>query len=96
MQARHQVYIDICRTGLALKIYKTKDGNYPEKLESLVPEFLKEVPTDPFSSENLIYKKSANGFILYSLGPNMKDDGGTDAKENKWQGDYDIVWESKS
>lgn len=91
---RHQAYIDICRTGLALKIYKAKNGNYPEKLESLAPEFLEEVSVDPFSSEDLIYKKSANGFILYSVGPNMKDDGGIDARTVKWEGDYDIVWES--
>lgn len=96
MQVRHQAYIDICRTGLALKIYKAKNGNYPGKLENLVPEFLKEVPTDPFSGENLKYSCHIRGFELYSIGPNMQDDYGTDAKEKKWEGDYDIVWESKN
>ncbi|MDD5455086.1 MAG: hypothetical protein PHW62_06290 [Candidatus Ratteibacteria bacterium] len=94
--ARYQTYIDICRTGLALKLYKAKNGNYPGKLENLAPDFLNEIPVDPFSGKNLIYKKSANGFILYSLGPNMKDDGGIDARTVKWEGDYDIVWESNS
>ena len=96
LQARHQAYIDICRTGLALEIYSAKNGIYPEKLENLVPEFLSEIPIDPFSGESLIYKKTFNGFILYSLGPNMKDDGGIDARITKWKGDYDIVWESGS
>lgn len=97
LQARHRAYIDICRTGLALKLYKVKNGTYPEKLESLVSaDLLKEIPIDSFSGKKLIYKKSIEGFILYSLGPNMKDDGGIDAKEKKWEGDYDIVWRSQS
>ena len=96
MQTRHQAYIDICRTGLALKLYKAKNGTYTEKLEGLAPQFLNEIPIDPFSGEKLIYKKSDKGFILYSLGPNMKDDGGIDAKEKKWKGDNDIVWQSES
>ncbi|MDD5454152.1 MAG: hypothetical protein PHW62_01450 [Candidatus Ratteibacteria bacterium] len=89
-QAIHQANIDVCRVGLALKIYKTKTGNYPETLD-----FLSELPIDPFSGKKLIYKKSGDGFILYSLGPNMKDDGGiprgTDYKATYYN-DYDIVW----
>ncbi len=99
LQARHQADIDICRTGLALKLYKTKNGNYPEKLESLAPEFLKEVPTDPFSGKSLKYSRYISGFKLYSIGPNMQDDLGTPRakKDNEPAfNDYDIVWESKS
>ncbi len=86
-----QAYVEICRAGLALKIYKAKNGGYPEELDKLAPDILEEIPADPFTGENLIYSKSVDGFILYSLGRNMKDDGGR-KKEHKWNGDYDIVW----
>lgn len=91
--ARHQANIEICKTGLALKIYKAKNGAYPETLS-----FLSEVPIDPFSGKELIYKKSGDGFILYSLGPDMKDDKGTPKTITKGNynpandKDYDIVW----
>lgn len=32
---------------IALERYKLKNGQYPENLEALVPEYLKEVPVDP-------------------------------------------------
>jgi len=86
----HQANIEVCRTGLALKMFKAGNGTYPETLF-----FLSERPIDPFSGKELIYKKSGNGFILYSLGPNMKDDGGTprvsDYKDPDYE-NYDIVW----
>ncbi|MBU0534229.1 MAG: hypothetical protein KJ887_05500 [Candidatus Omnitrophica bacterium] len=99
LQERHQANIGVCRVGLALKLHKAKNGIYPEKLEGLAPEFLREIPTDPFSGKGLIYSRYIGGFKLYSLGPNMRDDYGTprakeqDAPANK---DYDIVWESGS
>jgi len=90
LEVEHQANIEICRTGLALKIFKAGNGTYPETLF-----FLSERPIDPFSGKELIYKKSGNGFILYSLGPNMKDDGGTprvsDYKDPNYE-NYDIVW----
>ncbi|MBU1631173.1 MAG: hypothetical protein KKH49_05175, partial [Candidatus Omnitrophica bacterium] len=74
--ARHQANIEVCKTGLALKIYKEENGTYPETLD-----FLSEFPIDPFSGKKLIYKKIADSFILYSLGPNMEDDGGISQME---------------
>ncbi len=96
----HEAKIQVCRIGLALKIYKAKYGTYPESLAKLVPDILEEIPSDPFTEKSLVYRKSKDGFILYSLGPNMKDDGGTArpkraAKtddEREARKNYDIVW----
>ena len=85
--AKHKANIEVCKTGLVLKIYKTENGAYPETLSSL-----SEVPVDPFSGKELIYKKSGDGFILYSLGPDMKDDGGVSREEVEDRENYDIVW----
>jgi len=64
------------RTGLACKLYKSRTGRYPESLEALVPGILNEVPIDPFTGRPLVYRREGDGFIVYSLGSNEKDDGG--------------------
>jgi len=35
-----------------------------------------EATTDPFNGEPLILKKTTEGWLIYSLGSNLKDDGG--------------------
>ncbi len=64
------------RAGLACRIFKSRSGQYPETLEALVPDLLKKVPTDPFTGKPLVYRREGEGFIVYSLGSNQKDDGG--------------------
>ncbi len=66
----------LLRTAIAAKVYKTKNGRYPDRLEQLVPEVLSEVPTDPFAGEPLRYRKLAGTGILHSIGKNMEDDAG--------------------
>lgn len=64
------------RAGLACRLYKSRTGRYPESLNALVPEILPDVPIDPFTGKPLVYRPAGNGFIVYSLGSNEKDDGG--------------------
>lgn len=64
------------RAGLACRLYKNRMGRYPERLDELVPGLLKEVPIDPFTGKPLVYRREGEGFIVYSLGSNEKDDGG--------------------
>jgi hypothetical protein len=64
------------RSGLACRLYKKRNGSYPESLEALVPGILKEVPVDPFTGKPFTYRREGEGFIVYSLGSNEKDDGG--------------------
>jgi hypothetical protein len=64
------------RTGLACRIFKSRTGEYPENLEALVPGLLTEVPVDPFTGNPLVYRREGKGFLVYSLGSNLKDDGG--------------------
>jgi hypothetical protein len=55
------------------------DGAYPASLSQLVPSYLHSVPIDPFtpSSMPLLYRLNGAKYILYSIGPDMHDDGGT-------------------
>jgi len=88
-QARYTPYIDTFKIMVGLKIYKQKYGKYPEKLQLLTPEILPFLPVDPFTGKEFIYRIEKNGFLIYSLGENEKDDNGIyNPKENK----DDIGW----
>ena len=64
--------------GLALKIYKGEHGKYPSKLSEVVPSILTTLPNDPFAlSGTFQYRLDKKGYVLYSVGPDGKDDGGT-------------------
>ena len=60
----------------ALAEYKLTEGNYPEQLAGLVPHYLAEVPSDPFTGNAFVYCLTDDGYLLYSLGRNETDDGG--------------------
>jgi len=59
------------------KFNRTK-GRYPNNLAELVPgSYVKAVDIeDKFSGQELIYKKDKEQLLLYSVGDNLKDDGG--------------------
>jgi hypothetical protein len=72
----------ICRGRLllahiALRRYRLANHAYPTSLDELVLQYLDAVPVDPFSGKNLIYRRLEEGYQLYSIGPDGKDDGGT-------------------
>ncbi len=70
-------------TVLALKRWRLEKGVYPQTLNELIAGgFLKELPLDPYSDKLLVYRKTDNDFILYSVGPNFKDDNGEVAIEH--------------
>lgn len=64
---------------LALSAYRAKHGEYPASLTELVGRYLREVPADPFGGEALCYRREGNeGYLLYTVGPNLRDDGGVE------------------
>jgi len=68
------------KTLVALRYYKQKTGALPRALDALVPEFFEHVPLDPYNDQPLHYLPDK--LVIYSVGPNMSDDGG-DAKKDK-------------
>jgi hypothetical protein len=62
---------------IAVERYKRDKGTYPESLEVLQQTgYLNELPMDPWSDKPLVYRKTADGYTLYSVGMNFTDDGG--------------------
>ncbi len=65
------------KSAVAVERYRlAHDGHLPENLEALVPDFLKEVPPDPFDGNPLRFRPLSPGFVVYSIGANRVDDGG--------------------
>jgi len=64
-------------TRLAIRRFEIDQGRLPGSLEELAPRYLPAVPRDPFSGGPLVYRRSAEGYRLYSLGKNRLDDGGS-------------------
>ena len=62
--------------SLALLAYKSRFGSYPQKLDDIKTRLGWTLPKDPYSGNDFFYKVEKNGFVVYSVGPNMKDDGG--------------------
>jgi len=69
----------LSQVALALVVYRDRHRQYPRELGQLAPAILAAVPTDPFTDGQFVYKASSNGYTLYSLGPNMRDDNGQGA-----------------
>ena len=63
--------------SFALRAYRLDHGAYPATLAALTPAYLSRVPDDPFAiSGPLRYKRQGGKYVLYSVGPDGKDNGG--------------------
>jgi hypothetical protein len=69
----------LSQAALGLAAFKADHGSYPAALSELSPDYLRAVPSDTFTDRALIYRRTAGGYTLYSVGPNMIDDGGGDS-----------------
>jgi hypothetical protein len=68
--------------AIGLKRFQLRRGKLPESLSQLTPEILPAVPLDPVDGQPLRYRRNADGtFVLYSVGPNNRDDGGDPSLE---------------
>lgn len=63
--------------GIAVDRYRLDHGTFPTSLDALVPQYLDEVPLDPFDNRPLRFRIHGGEALIYSIGPDGKDDGGT-------------------
>jgi len=69
-------YVGMMRVELGLAAYRTEFGGYPKSLGELRTALHWDVPRDPFSGRDFVYHRKGGGFVLYSIGPDLRDDGG--------------------
>lgn len=99
--AQAQAYANLNLAACAIERYRLAHGQYPRRIQEVVPDFLPSVPTDPFTETKIApaplrYKLTSSGdFVIYSIGWNLKDEGGTLATKKSGAIDYeqgDVVW----
>jgi hypothetical protein len=61
---------------IALRIHYLTNDEYPETFEDLTPIVPEEFLIDPFSAKRFVYKKTEDGYLFYSFGPDLEDDDG--------------------
>jgi hypothetical protein len=72
--------------ALAMVLYRSDHGgNWPASLNELAPKYIPAIPIDPLSpvASTFIYKRDgASGPIIYSVGENGIDDGGSERNQD--------------
>jgi hypothetical protein len=77
----------LTRVTLALVAFEAEHGRYPEALADLVPDYLSEVPSDPFAKGPLRYRPEEGGAVVYSVGGNLSDEDGKQKDDIYNEGD---------
>lgn len=68
-------------TACAVERFRLAEGTLPPKLENLVPQYLNEVPVDPFRPDRgpLSFRVEADeAYVIYSWSKDRQDDGGAE------------------
>ncbi|BCM92180.1 hypothetical protein IAD21_04059 [Abditibacteriota bacterium] len=76
-EARHATSNTMLLLRLALRAYIAEHGTAPPTLSALVPDYLKNIPTDVYSDgKPLFYTSQGKTYKLWSVGPDMTNNGG--------------------
>jgi hypothetical protein len=68
---------DATEVAIALVLWHRKHGDWPARLDQLVPDLLPAVPPDRYDGRPLRYVVRQGQPIVYSIGRDRDDDGGT-------------------
>lgn len=81
-----QSALDLAVVACAVERYRLSRGGWPGRLEELVPDFLKRVPSELMLDAPLVYRAAEKGDLtLYSVGSDGRDDGGRRPdSEERW------------
>jgi hypothetical protein len=90
-----QTAVNEALIACALERYRQANGQFPDTLDALAPKLIEKAPSDIIGGQPLKYHRAVDGqFVLYSVGWNEKDDGGSIVKKGSRmdvpQGDW--VW----
>jgi hypothetical protein len=91
-QAFRREYANLrCLAALvAAERFRRAKGRWPDTLEELRPDFLAEIPPDPYDGKPLRYKRLADGVLVYTVGPDGTDDGGALDRDNPVRAGTDL------
>jgi len=85
----------VTQVALAVERYRlAHQKTLPDGLSQLAPQFLSEIPADPFDGNPVRYQKiSPAAFVVYSIGKDRNDDGGVPKPpRGKSEDGYDLAF----
>jgi hypothetical protein len=89
----HTARIRTAQTAIAIERFRhSHKGELPSDLNELVPTYLASVPSDPFDGQPLRFKRLTKGYVVYSIGSDLRDDGGSEGDPNKRTAAKDITF----
>lgn len=83
LEARCIAHLRATQTALVIERYRLAEGRLPTALDDLAPAYLEAVPQDPFDGKDLRYGTVEAGYVVYSIGDDLIDDGGTERGQRK-------------
>ncbi len=87
-----QMRLELDKLGFALAGYRADHDSYPSRLSELTLKYSASIPKDAFTNGELQYRRQADGFVLYSVGSNGRDDGARGIDDVKANEDWnDLV-----
>jgi hypothetical protein len=86
LRSRSLTWSRLILTEAAIRRRALAEHSFPDTLSDLVPKYLAEVPLDPFGTGPIIYRRTADGYLLYSVGSDGIDDGGQRARKDAVRG----------
>ncbi len=91
----HMTRMRVAGVAIAVEQYRLAGNTLPEQLADLVPTFAPEVPLDPYDGRPLRYRRLEQGYVVYSIGKDLTDDGGKERvkkRRGKEEPPYDITF----
>jgi hypothetical protein len=87
---RKHAYLRCLDVALAAERYRRANQDWPDSIDNLCPQFLAEVPLDPFDGEPLRYRRVEDGVVIYSVSSDGVDDNGNLDREHPNQPGVDV------
>jgi hypothetical protein len=91
------VYRRMALVALALHACRTTQGHFPDSLHDAEKNWRDPLPHDLYTEQSFLYRREGAKILLYSVGPNRKDEGGRKAERTGSRGadisaGDDLVW----
>ena len=63
--------------AIVIERYRRSHGELPSSLDEVLPTYINSIPLDPLTGKKLLYSHDEETYVVYSVGINRQDDGGS-------------------